>query len=62
MSPIRRTARSADIQSIRGRELKIIDLEITRDFGNPGHNACAILTLQNDETHEIDRLLSEDSA
>lgn len=46
------------LQHIREGNLKIVDLEITRDAGKPGYNACAILTLQNVKRTNIDCLLT----
>ena len=46
----------------RERELKVLNLEITRSTGSATHNACAIFTLRLNKKCTVNSLLAEMNA
>ena len=46
----------------RERDLKVLNMEITRSTGSEAHNACAIFTLRLNRKCGVDQLLTEMNA
>ena len=50
------------LRLIRDKNIAILNLQITRSFGNEKHNACAIFSLRLNRRHHAEEVIADLSA